>query len=197
MGVNKNIDNLKKELDDMHRIFDNIIGKDKNEKSDDVTKDKIISKDDNSIKVTESPKTTNTSNIKINDKDELENPNSIYTIKNDIEEIEITNTTIENQPIESHIEVTDSIDDNELINKQLVEIENTNNDKINTEKEDTISDITISFESSSNLNNNSDNDAKIINLNKQEQYLSIREKLEKIKNEIKEKELELRKKNKN
>ncbi|HFS68204.1 MAG TPA: hypothetical protein ENK67_08335, partial [Flavobacteriia bacterium] len=76
MGVNKNIDNLKKELDDMHRIFDNIIGKDKNEKSDDVTKDKIISKDDNSIKVTESPKTTNTSNIKINDKDELENPNS-------------------------------------------------------------------------------------------------------------------------
>ncbi len=201
MGVNKNIEDLKKELADMHRLFDNIIS-DKKEN----TKNKIkINPEKNNENTeqkkevfakTETPNSNITKeNIKENITDEKVLTESSTNIKESTEitleeEITIVDQT---EPTSNTSNSSDEILEKEMDKSMINETEILNTTNSKTESEE-LSDIMISFDSPSE--SIKEKDSKVIDLHTKEQYLSIREKLERIKNEIKQKELELKKKKK-
>lgn len=180
MGVNKNIEDLKKELASMHKLFDNILA-DKKEKISEGNKEldlkgslseqnviseeeRTISQEDEILKKSIKKESSISNN---NNEEELSENNIISNIEN-ITSLEEDNLIPENQDLSNNIE--------EFVQKEDID------------------DITLSFEP--DLANTNKDSSKVIDLHSKEQYLSIREKLEKIKNEIKQKELELKKKKK-
>jgi len=217
MSVNKNIEDLKKELNDMHKLFDNILSdqKEKKETVLDSNPLKISAKD--RIEKNEKETINTTKKIeKILDNVEQHETESIDTSSNLLDEntnnlennsnIKKEEETLETEPIDETLQ----IEDKTSISSKLEE--STTNEVVNdndiydspeepiifideTVNKESIDDISIVFENSIDENLNA-NESKVINLHKKEQYLSIREKLEKIKNEIKQKELELNKKKK-
>lgn len=204
MGVNKNIEDLRKELADMHRLFDNIISdKKENAKKElkirpknivDHTKPKkeVLSKTEiPTINTTKEEVKENTVINNIITK-EINNSKKITEINNE-EEITIIDQTKPELDTSDNTNTTKEIIEKKTdksINNET-EISDRSNPKTESEE---LSDIMISFDSPSK--SKEEKDSKVINLHTKEQYLSIREKLEKIKNEIKQKELELKKKKK-
>lgn len=177
MGVNKNIDELKKELADMHKLFDHALSDKK--------------------KTLDVKKTDKTPLIKDNKEQLKENSLSKKTISK--QESPINKPILSN---EKEANFNDDIENKKKLTEEtkIVEIKDETENFHKTlptykeislgEENDNLDDITFSFDDNSDIEDNS----KIIKLNKNEQYLSIREKLERIKNEIKQKELELKNK---
>lgn len=179
MGVNKNIDELKKELADMHKLFDHALS-DKKKALDVKKTDKTPLIKDNKEQLKEnslSKKTISKQESPINkpilsNEKEANFNDDIENKKNLIEETKI-------------VEIKDETENSYKTKPENKEISL-------TEENDNLDDITFSFNDNSDIEDNSN--SKLIKLHKKEQYLSIREKLERIKNEIKQKELELKNK---
>jgi hypothetical protein len=172
MEVNKNIDELKKELENMHKLFDNVLF----EKKTSINNTKTLFTEKEEIKKQAQKESTN------NNFDD--NTKEITSGKDASNNSEI---------IKPKTEVLNQDNDINIIDKTKTDIDDIKNDAImypEPANEPNLTEIPISFD------NTKKSDTKVINLNKKEQYLSIREKLEKIKNEIKKKESELKNKNK-
>ena len=188
MGVNKNIDELRKELENMHKIFDSVLF-DKKGSSGKST----LAKDDK--------KTTKENAVVKNQttKEKAINNSSTFSDEKKIENEEKTSNLVKNKEIfteevkeESTTQTESEIENKNETEEQIIsetELEVKDQTEENNNLDD---DFTFHFDETTKRIEQSD--SKVINLHKKDQYLSIREKLEKIKNEIKQKELELKNK---